>query len=550
MTCPFLSRLPSQFVKNYSVKLLKTYGEHCPVVGQGTQPHLQATTTSPLARDPSLCMEGAAQGLSKCPMGGAALHTGSPGRGPTAQMVASMEDMEDTPPSSPAQGFKYESFFEAQIQKKKMDHSYRVFKKVSRDAANFPSAREFSWGAKDITVWCSNDYLGMSAHPKVTGAVTDAVAHYGVGAGGTRNISGNTVLHEELESELAGLHCKEAALVFTSCYVANDTTLFTLAKQIPGCHIFSDSGNHASMIQGIKNSGVPKHIFRHNDPKHLEELLAKLDVSVPKIVAFETVHSMSGAICPLDELCDVAHRYGALTFVDEVHAVGLYGREGAGVAQRDGVEDKIDILSGTLGKAFGNIGGYIASSNRLVDVVRSYGAGFIFTTSLPPTVLAGAIASIKVLRSEEGRRLRASHQANVAYLRDSLTRAGVGVQMTPSHIIPIHVGDPALSSALSDSLLRNCGHYVQAINYPTVARGEEKLRVAPTPHHTRAMMDQFVSDLTKEWVALGLPLNPKQVVCQPATCIYCRKPAIFDHLPARETCFLPNCPQDQLAVAA
>merc|ERR1712038_2226447 len=487
MTCPFLSRLPSQFVKNYSSKLLKTYGEHCPVVSHGASQTL--ASPGPLSRDPALCQEGAAQGVSKCPMGGAALHTQSSGLSPVRQVAATVDDIEER------HGFNYESFFDQQIQKKKMDHSYRVFKKVSRDAANFPAAREFSWGKKEITVWCSNDYLGMSAHPKVTGAVMDAVTRHGVGAGGTRNISGNSILHEELEAELASLHDKEAALVFT------------------------DAGNHASMIQGIKNSGVPKHIFRHNDPVHLDHLLSKVPGNVPKIVAFETVHSMSGAICPLEELCDVAHRHGALTFVDEVHAVGLYGRSGAGVGERDGVSSKIDILSGTLGKAFGNIGGYIAGSERLVDVVRSYGAGFIFTTSLPPTVLAGAIASIRLLRSEEGRSLRAEHQENVAYLREELRNAGVSVQHTPSHIIPVHVGDPLLSTALSDNLLRNHGHYVQAINYPTVARGEEKLRVAPTPHHTKEMMEQFVLDLTSEWKALGLPLNPKLGACQPASCV-------------------------------
>merc|ERR1712079_283142 len=252
------------------------------------------------------------------------------------------------------------------------------------------------------------------------GLFREAVERYGSGAGGTRNISGNSMMHEDLEWELASLHKKERALIFTSCYVANDTTLFTLAQHLPGCHIFSDAGNHASMIQGIKNSGVPKHIFRHNDPDHLEELLKKVDPSIPKIVAFETVHSMTGAICPLEEMCDVAHRYGALTFVDEVHAVGLYGQEGAGVGERDGVEHKIDIISGTLGKAFGNIGGYIAASRSLVDVVRSYGAGFIFTTSLPPTVLSGTTASIRILRSEEGRQLRAQHKANVDYLRQKL----------------------------------------------------------------------------------------------------------------------------------
>jgi len=442
--------------------------------------------------------------------------------------------------------FSYESFYADQIEKKKMDHSYRVFKKVSRVAGSFPHAREFSWGARDITVWCSNDYLGMSAHPRVTAAVHEAVEKHGVGAGGTRNISGNSVLHEELETELASLHRKEAALVFTSCYVANDTTLFTLAKQLPGCEIFSDSGNHASMIQGIRNSGVPKHIFKHNDPKHLEELLSKVSPSVPKIVAFETVHSMTGAICPLDELCDVAHKYGALTFVDEVHAVGLYGREGAGVGERDGVADKIDIISGTLGKAFGNIGGYIAGSANLVDVVRSYGAGFIFTTSLPPTVLSGAIASIRVLRSEEGRSLRARHQWNVRYLRAALQAAGLPVEHTPSHILPVHVGDPALCSATSDCLLRDYGHYVQAINFPTVPRGEEKLRIAPSPLHTPAMMDQLVTDLLQVWENLGMPLRDVGGCKTQGSCSFCEKPQLFNKQEAREHCNRENCPQLQM----
>ena len=421
-----------------------------------------------------------------------------------------------------------------------MDHSYRIFKKVNRNAKTFPAAREFSWGKKDITVWCSNDYLGMSAHPAVTAAVHDAIANHGVGAGGTRNISGNSLLHEKLESELASLHKKEGALIFTSCYVANDTTLFTLAKKIPGCEIFSDAGNHASMIQGIKNSGVPKHIFKHNDPQHLEYLLSKVDINVPKIVAFETVHSMSGAICPLEEMCDIAHKYGALTFVDEVHAVGLYGREGAGVGERDGVEHKIDIISGTLGKAFGNVGGYIAASKGLVDVVRSYGAGFIFTTSLPPTVLSGAITSIQVLRSAEGRRLRAKHMANVDYLRQKLISAGLSVGHTPSHIIPIHIGDPALCSALSDGLIQQFGHYVQAINFPTVPRGDERLRVAPTPHHTVDMMDKFVADLTTIWTEIGLPIKTNPV-CR-GSCTLCHKPSIFNRMAARE-CARPYCPQ-------
>ena len=436
--------------------------------------------------------------------------------------------------------FEYESFFETQIEKKKMDHSYRVFKKVNRDATSFPAAADMSRGySKPITVWCSNDYLGMSAHPSVTGAVVRAVERHGVGAGGTRNISGNSSLHEDLEAELAALHSKDAALVFTSCYVANDTTLYTLARMLPGCQIFSDAGNHASMIQGIRNSGVPRQVFRHNDPDHLEYLLSKADTTTPKIVAFETVHSMTGAICPLAELCATAHRHGALTFVDEVHAVGLYGVEGAGVAERDGLEHEVDILSGTLGKAFGNIGGYIAASKATCDVVRSYGSGFIFTTSLPPTVLAGATASVRLLRGGEGRALRSRHQDNVKYLRSELLSAGLAVQHTPSHIIPVHVGDPSLATALSDHLLHQSGHYVQAINYPTVPRGEEKLRIAPTPHHTREMMDQFVADLSRAWVEVGLPLQVGQAGCPGPVCPQCE---MSSRLTAREDCARPGCP--------
>merc|ERR1719461_2307505 len=307
------------------------------------------------------------------------------------------------------------------------------------------------------------------------------------------------------------------------------------------------------MIQGIRNSGVPKHIFKHNDPQHLEELLSKEDKKTPKIVAFETVHSMNGAISPLEELCDVAHHYGALTFVDEVHAVGLYGPQGAGVGERDGIMHKMDIITGTLGKAYGNVGGYIAATSNLVDMVRSYGAGFIFTTSLPPTVLNGALASVQVLRSEEGRQLRARHRANVSYLRNKLFDAGIAALHTPSHIIPIHVGDPVLSTEISDVLLKGYGHYVQAINYPTVARGEERLRVAPTPHHTTEMMDKFVEDLTVVWQQIGLPLRPKLGACQPASCAYCRQPAEFARLAARE-CPLAStgraCPLGELATVA
>ncbi|XP_052279099.1 5-aminolevulinate synthase, erythroid-specific, mitochondrial-like isoform X1 [Dreissena polymorpha] len=435
--------------------------------------------------------------------------------------------------------FNYERFFNGEIDKKKKNHTYRVFKKVLRKGTRFPFAEEYTGEPRDISVWCSNDYLGMSWHPKVTDAVRNALMEHGAGAGGTRNISGNSPLHEALEQELASLHEKDAALIFTSCFVANDSTLFTLGKAIPGVHIFSDEGNHASMIHGIRTSGAPKHIFRHNDPEHLEELLQKVDPSVPKIVAFETVHSMDGAVCPLRELCDVSHKYGALTFVDEVHAVGLYGKNGGGVGERDGCMDKMDIITGTLGKAFGNIGGYIAASASTVDMIRSYAAGFIFTTSLPPTTLAGAVASIRVLRSDEGRQLRFRHQERVRYLRERLVEAGIPALHCPSHIIPVHVGDAALATKLSNELMTEHNVYIQAINYPTVALGKERLRIAPTPHHTTEMMDDLVEKLVKVWRNNGLDLHKN--VC-PKSCEFCRKPLEFERFFSRDpVCQRSNC---------
>ncbi|XP_070558715.1 5-aminolevulinate synthase, erythroid-specific, mitochondrial-like [Ptychodera flava] len=431
--------------------------------------------------------------------------------------------------------FNYEKFFEEKIDEKKKDHSYRVFKKLERDATQFPHAREFSnvmegQPGAPITVWCSNDYLAMSRHPAVKEAVIDTLEKRGAGAGGTRNISGNTTYHEALEKQLAKLHQKEAGLVFTSCFVANDSTLFTLAKSLPGCEFYSDAGNHASMIQGIRNSGVPKFVFRHNDPEHLEELLRKSDKSKPKIVAFETVHSMTGDICPLKELCEVAHRYGALTFVDEVHAVGLYGEHGAGVAERDGLLDEIDIISGTLGKAFGNIGGYIVGSARTIDMVRSYAAGFIFTTALPPMVLAGATAAIKVLSGPEGRDLRARHQARVAELKGKLMTAGLPVIDAPSHIIPVHVGNPEKCTKIANDMMKKHHIYVQAINYPTVARGEEKLRIAPTPFHATEMMDGFVNSLVDVWLENGMEIKHRG--CS-AECL-CIEPDNFERLSSSE----------------
>lgn len=416
--------------------------------------------------------------------------------------------------------FDYDQFFMGEIEKKKKDDTYRIFKKVNRLAETFPHAKDFSYNTqgKNITVWCSNDYLGMSRHPEVLKTARETIEKHGVGAGGTRNISGTSSFHESLEARLAEIHQKEAALLFTSCYVANDTTLFTLARQLPGCLIFSDAGNHASMIQGIRNSGAKKFIFRHNDVEHLEQLLQEADPDAPKIVAFETVHSMTGDVCPLEELCDVAHKYGALTFVDEVHAVGLYGHSGAGIGDRDNIMHKMDIISGTLGKAYGAIGGYIAGTEALVDNIRSYGSGFIFTTSLPPVTVNSAITSVGILASGEGRELRRQHQSVVHTLRNKLVSAGLPVVYAPSHIIPVHVGDPAKCTAISNEMLSKYGMYVQSINYPTVERGKERLRIAPTPQHNEEMMDKFTDALVKVWRNNGMefltPVCTTECDCQ------------------------------------
>uniref|UniRef100_A0A3P8S922 5-aminolevulinate synthase n=1 Tax=Amphiprion percula TaxID=161767 RepID=A0A3P8S922_AMPPE len=429
--------------------------------------------------------------------------------------------------------FHYDDFFEKKIEEKKSDHTYRVFKTVNRRATEFPMADDFTGSLdekREVSVWCSNDYLGMSRHPRVVQSIMDTLQKHGSGAGGTRNISGTSKFHVELEHELADLHKKDAALLFTSCFVANDSTLFTLAKMLPGCEIYSDAGNHASMIQGIRNSGAKKLIFRHNDVAHLRELLQKADPTKPKIVAFETVHSMDGAVCPLEEMCDVAHEFGAITFVDEVHAVGLYGARGGGIGDRDGVMHKIDIVSGTLGKAFGCVGGYIASTSALVDTVRSYAAGFIFTTSLPPMLLAGARQSIQVLKGEEGRALRRKHQRNVKLLRQMLMDSGLPVVHCPSHIIPVRVSDAEKNTEVCDIMMSRHNIYVQAINYPTVARGDELLRIAPTPHHTPEMMKYFVERLVQTWKEVGLELKPHSS----AECTFCQQPLHFELMSERE----------------
>jgi len=398
----------------------------------------------------------------------------------------------------------YEAFFTGHLGRLRDEGRYRVFAELERIVGAFPRARLHCEGKppRDVTVWCSNDYLAMGQHPAVVEAMQAAIGAQGSGAGGTRNISGTNTLHAALERELASLHNKQAALVFTSGYVANETTLQTLGAMLPGCELYSDAFNHASMIAGIRHSGAVRKIFRHNDVRHLEELLAAADPATPKIVAFESVYSMDGDISPINEICDVAHRYGALTYLDEVHAVGMYGDGGGGVAERDGALDKVDIVQATLAKAFGVVGGYIASTEATIDFVRSCGSGFIFTTSLPPAIAAAALASVRLVRSQP--ELRARHQERAATLKRRLAAAGLPVMPSVTHIVPLFVGDAALCKQASDLLMERHAIYVQPINYPTVPRGTERLRLTPTPLHGDEDMARLVDALQDVWQTLGL----------------------------------------------
>lgn len=396
--------------------------------------------------------------------------------------------------------FPYSTSFREALQGLKREGRYRVFTDIVRRRGEYPRADYHGAAApRPITVWCSNDYLGMSQHPKVLAAMHAAVDMAGGGSGGTRNISGTTHFHVELEKELADLHGKESALLFTSGFVSNDATLATLGKLLPGLIVFSDALNHASMIEGIRHADVEKHVFRHNDLVDLESKLRAADPAAPKLIAFESVYSMDGDFGPIAGFCDLADKYGAMTYLDEVHGVGLYGARGAGVAARDGVMHRVDIIEGTLAKAFGVMGGYIAASAEIVDCIRSFAPGFIFTTSLPPVLTAGVLASVRHLKESNAE--REALQERAARLKRLLRDAGLPVMNSPSHVVPVFVGEAALCKQVSDALLQDHGIYVQPINFPTVPRGTERLRFTPSPFHTDAMMDELVRALDAVWTA-------------------------------------------------
>jgi 5-aminolevulinate synthase len=397
----------------------------------------------------------------------------------------------------------YDVFFSAALGQLREERRYRIFADLERIAGRFPHAVWHSpAGRREVVIWCSNDYLGMGQHPKVIGAMVEAATRLGTGAGGTRNIAGTNHPLVELEHELADLHRKHAALVFTSGYVSNQTGIATIAKLLPGCLILSDALNHNSMIEGVRQSGCEKRIWRHNDMDHLEQLLRAAGPERPKLIVFETLYSMDGDVAPMHRICDLAERYGALTYADEVHAVGMYGPRGAGIAERDGVTERVDVIEGTLAKAFGCMGGYIAASRLLIDAVRSYAPGFIFTTALPPAVCAAATAAIRHLKGSSWERER--HQERAARVKALLNAAGLPVMPSDTHIVPVLVGDPEKCKAASDLLLTEHAIYIQPINYPTVPRGMERLRITPTPYHDDGLVDALADALLDVWERLEL----------------------------------------------
>ncbi|KAK2625972.1 hypothetical protein QTJ16_004234 [Diplocarpon rosae] len=520
--CPFMKKATPATLRSLStcsrqggsMTNLQTIARRCPIMGKALAVQ---TAKSSMGGVAALGVVRAYSG--KACSGKAKLHTS---RSHEARAVEDTLFSRDVPfqhakPARPvqhqSQQFDYESFYDVELDKKHKDKSYRYFNNINRIAKEFPRAHKDSKDDK-VIVWCSNDYLGMGSNPKVLKSMHETLDEYGAGAGGTRNISGHNKHAVKLEASIAKLHAKEAALVFSSCYVANDATLATLGSKLPNCVILSDSLNHASMIQGIRHSGAKKIVFKHNDLADLEAKLASLPADVPKIIAFESVYSMCGSIGPIEGICNLAEKYGALTFNDEVHAVGMYGPHGAGVAEhldyeayltgkpRGTIMDRIDIITGTLGKAYGCVGGYIAGSAKMVDTIRSLAPGFIFTTSLPPATMAGAQTAIEYQMHYQGdRRLQQLHTRAV---KDSLAERDIPVIPNPSHIIPILVGNAELAKKASDMLLDTHGIYVQSINYPTVPVGQERLRITPTPGHVRELREHLVGALESVWNELGL----------------------------------------------
>ena len=407
----------------------------------------------------------------------------------------------------------YDAYFTDALARLRDERRYRVFADLERLAGRFPRAVWHSpQGPRDVIVWCSNDYLGMGQHPKVVGAMVETATRMGTGAGGTRNIAGTNHPLVELERELADLHRKEAALVFTSGYVSNETGISTIAKLLPNCLILSDQSNHNSMIEGVRQSKCEKQIFRHNDMGHLEDLLRAADAERPKLVVFETLYSMDGDVAPINRICDLADRYRAMTYADEVHAVGMYGPRGGGQAERQGAMARIDVIEGTLAKAFGCLGGYIAGRSALCDAVRSYAPGFIFTTALPPAICAAATAAIRHLKTSSFERER--HQERAARVKAVLNAAGLPVMPNDTHIVPVLVGEPEKCKEATDLLLAEYGIYIQPINYPTVPKGSERLRITPTPYHEDALIDALAEALVEVWQRLGLPLKDRALAAE------------------------------------